>query len=162
MQLDAFTAKELDGGQANRIRTSRRSGRKHPMWPIVRWRRGDQFRPMQFVPMSVQFELRGTVELPDDDEMRESLDVGEPRLKFRQNLEHTIGLVFSAQPLGNFTYVLVRATHKSNWLRSEHTCAMPPCPNTNARRDAKTHTSWRGAPSKLRLGGGFDVHPSQT
>src|SRR5438270_2887446 len=90
------------------------------MRPIVGGRRTQQFVSRQFVSMSVQFELRGTIELPDDDEMREALDVGEPRLKLRQDLEHTIGLVFSAKSLGNFACVLVRTTYKSNRLRSKH------------------------------------------
>ena len=130
MQLDAFTAKQFDSGQADRVRTPGRSGCKHPMRPIVGGGRTDQFRPTQlgptrfgpgqFVSMSVQFELRGAIELPDDDEVREALDVGEPRLKLRQNLEHSIGFVFSAKPLGNFACVLVRTTHKSNWVRGEH------------------------------------------
>src|SRR6266851_7829345 len=35
MQLDAVAATQLDGGQADRVRTSRRSGGKHTMRPIV-------------------------------------------------------------------------------------------------------------------------------
>src|SRR5438128_5880924 len=142
MQLDAFAATQLDGGQANRVRTSRRSGRKHTMRPIVGGRRSQQFVAMQFVSMSVQFELRGAIELPDDDEMREALDVGEPRLKLRQNLEHPIGLVFSAQPLGNFACILVRTTHKTYRPRGEHrekaltstppSCTQPTCPRQTA------------------------------
>src|SRR2546428_11844061 len=114
MQLDAVAATQLDSCQANRIRTSRRSGRKHTMWPIV-----GGWCTEQFVP--TQFDLRGTIELPDDDEMREALDVSEPQLKLGQDLEHTISLVFSAKTLGNFACVLVRATHKSNRLRGKHT-----------------------------------------
>src|SRR6184192_3230760 len=91
------------------------------MRPVVGGRRTQQFVPSQFVSMSVQFELRGAIELPENDEMREALDIGEPRLKLGQDLEHTIGLVFSAQPLGNFACVLVRTTHKSNRARGEHT-----------------------------------------
>src|SRR3989449_11148755 len=113
MQLDAFAATQLDGGQANRVRTSRRSGRKHAMRPIVGGRCTEQFEPMCS-------ELRRAIELPDDDEMREALDVGEPRLKLGQNLEHTICLVFSAKSLGNFACVLVRTTHKSNRARGKH------------------------------------------
>src|SRR5437899_4315857 len=90
------------------------------MRPIVGGRRTQQFVSRQFVSMSVQFELRGAIELPDDDEMREALDVGEPRLKLGQDLEHAIGLVFSAKTLGNFACVLVRTTHKSNRLRGKH------------------------------------------
>src|SRR5438094_7752273 len=121
MQLGAFAATQLDSGQANRVRTPRRPGRKHTVWPIVGGRRADQFGPMQFVSMSVQFELRGTIELPEDDEMREALDVGEPRLKLGQDLEHAIGLVFSAKSLGDFACVLVWTTHKSNRPRGKHT-----------------------------------------
>src|SRR5947207_12897739 len=126
MQLDDFAATQLDGGQANRVRTPRRPGRKHTVWPIVGGRRADQFGPMQFVSLSmqfgsVQFELRGAIELPEDDEMREALDVGEPRLKLGQDLEHTIHLVLSAQTLGNFACVLVWTTHKSNRSRGKHT-----------------------------------------
>src|SRR5437762_14034811 len=111
MQLDTFAPPQLDSCQANRIGTSRRSGGKHTMRPIVgRW------RAEQFVP--TQFELRGTIEFPDDDEVREALNVGEPRLKLGQDLEHTIGLVFSAKTLGNFACVLVGATYKSNWTRN--------------------------------------------
>src|SRR5207253_5159508 len=115
-----------DGGQANRVRTSRRSGRKHTMRSIVGGRCTDQFGPMQFVSLSmqfgsVQFELRGAIKLPDDDEMREALDVGEPRLKLGQDLEHSIGLVFSAKSLGDFACVLVWTTHKSNRPRGKHT-----------------------------------------
>src|SRR6266581_2215280 len=91
------------------------------MRPIVGGRRTQQFVSRQFVSMSVQFELRGAIELPDDDEMREALDVGEPRLKLGQDLEHAIGLVFSAKTLGNFACVLVRTTHKSNRPRGKHT-----------------------------------------
>src|SRR5438876_824335 len=90
------------------------------MRPIVGGRRTQQFVSRQFVSMSVQFELRGAIELPDDDEMREALDVGEPRLKLGQDLEHAIGLVFSAKTLGNFACVLVRTTHKSNRPRGKH------------------------------------------
>src|SRR5205823_42536 len=128
MQLDAFAATQLDGGQANRVRTPRRPGRKHTMRPIVRGRRSDQFGPRQFVSMSMQFELRGAIELPEDDEMREALDVGEPRLKLGQNLEHAICLVLSAQTLGNFACVRVRTTHKSDRLRGKHTGEGPHFP----------------------------------
>src|ERR1700737_2913299 len=62
----------------------------------------------------------GAIEFPDDDEMREALDVSESGLKLGQDLEHTIGLVFSAKTLGNFACVLVRTTHKSNRLRGKH------------------------------------------
>src|SRR6266581_7925410 len=84
------------------------------MPPIVGGRCAEQF-------VFTQFELRGAIELPNDDEMREALDVGEPRLKLGQDLEHAIGLVFSAKSLGDFACVLVWTTHKSNRPRGKHT-----------------------------------------
>src|SRR5882672_8365593 len=108
MQLDAFATAQLDGGQANRVRTARRPGRKHSMRPIVEGRRAEQIEPMR------------AIELPDDEEMREALDVGESRLKLRLNLQHTICLVLNAKAFGNFACVLVRTAHKSNWVRGEH------------------------------------------
>ena len=108
MQLDTLAATELDGGQANRVRTSRRSGRKYAMRPIVRGRCSEQFEP------------RGAIEFPDDNQMREALDVSESGLKLGQDLEHTIRLVFRAKTLGNFACVLVRTTDKSNRVRGKH------------------------------------------
>src|SRR5271167_4055515 len=109
MQLTAFAATQLDDCKANRVRTSRRSGCKHSMRPIVGRRCTEQFEPM------------GAIKLPDHDEMREALDVGEPRLKIGKDLEHTICLVSSAKTLGNLAHILVRTTHKSNRLRGKHT-----------------------------------------
>jgi hypothetical protein len=88
MQLFAFAATQFDDGQANRVRTSRRSGRKHTMRPIVRGWCAEQFEPL------------GAIELPNHDEMREALDVGEPRLKLGQDLEHTIASCLAPRPLG--------------------------------------------------------------
>src|SRR5439155_6126248 len=84
------------------------------------------FRTLVF--LTLVFWLRRAIEFPDDDEMREALDVGEPQLKLGQDLEHTIGLVFSAKTLGNFACVLVRTTHKSNRPRGEHGGNVPPFP----------------------------------
>ena len=64
------------------------------MLPIVGGRRSQQIVPAQFLP-------RCPIKLPDDEEMREARDVGEPRLKLRQDLEHTIHIVFGPKPLGN-------------------------------------------------------------
>jgi hypothetical protein len=108
MQLDTLAPKQFDNRQSNRIRPSRRPCRKHSMCPIVSGRCPQQFEPMR------------PIKLPDDDQMREALDVGKPRLKLGQYLEHTIGLVLSAQPLGNLACALVRTTNKSNRPRCKH------------------------------------------
>src|SRR5439155_15667875 len=86
------------------------------MRPIVGRRCTEQFEPMR------------AIELPDDNEMREALDVGEPRLKLGQDLERAICLVFSAKPLGNLACVLVRTAHKSNRPRGKHRRNGPPFP----------------------------------
>ncbi len=98
MQLNAFAAQQLDSGQANRVRTSRRSGRKHSMRPIVRGRRTDQFGPTRSVP--TQFELRGTIKLPDDDEMRETLNVSKPRSNSGSILSTPSASCLAPRPLG--------------------------------------------------------------
>src|SRR5437879_13622440 len=104
MQLDTFAATQLYHGHTNRVGTSGRPRGKHAMRPIVRRRR------------TQQFEATGAIEFPEDNEMREAFDVGEPRLEIGQDLEHAICLVFSPKTLGNLACVLVWATHKSNRL----------------------------------------------
>src|SRR5581483_5578915 len=108
MQVNALAATQLYDCDANRIRTSRRPRRKHPMWPIVGRRRTQQFEPV------------GAIEFPNHDEMRKALDVGETRLKIGEDFEHAIGLVFSPKTFGNLTRVFERATHKSNRLGGKH------------------------------------------
>src|SRR5207248_11372576 len=88
MKLDAFAATQLDDCQANRVRTSRRSGRKHTMRPIIGGRYTEQFEPM------------GAIELPDDDQMREALDVGESWLKIGQDLSTPSAPCLVLRPLG--------------------------------------------------------------
>lgn len=115
------------------------------MRPIVGGRRAEQVVP-------TQFELRGTIEFPEDDEMREALNVGEPRLKLGQDLEHTIGLVFSAKSLGNFAYVIVRTTHKSYWARGEHEGASLHSHTNAVARIRSSETIYALAPSQVAVG----------
>src|ERR1700731_2652083 len=127
MQLDAFAAKQFDGSQANRVRASRRSGREHPMLPIVGRRRSQQIGPPQFLP-------GGAIKLPNDKEVRKALDIRKPRLKLGQYFEHAVGVVSNAKTFGNLARDLVRTTHKSNRLRGKHTrrCLHFPYPHTSA------------------------------
>src|SRR5689334_20720834 len=60
MQLRSFTVTQFDGSQANRVRPSRRTGRKHSMRPIVRGRVSEQI-------VSTQFLSGRPIELPDDE-----------------------------------------------------------------------------------------------
>jgi hypothetical protein len=129
VQLDTVAAKQFDGREAKRVRASRRSRRKYTMRPIIGRRCTEQLEPM------------GAIELPDDDEMREALDVGEPWLKIRQDLEHAIGFVFRAKPPGNLTGVLVRTTHKSNRPRGKHKGQLHFSVSKECKGDADTERS---------------------
>ncbi len=60
-----------------------------------------------------KFELLAAVELPDNDQMREALDVGKPGFELRQYFEHAISGVLRAQTFGNVAGTLVRTTDKS-------------------------------------------------
>jgi hypothetical protein len=71
-----------------------------------------------------QIEVMGSIELPNDEQMRETLGVSEPECKFWQNLEHTSALCFVLRPFGISAVSLVRAFHKSNRLGNKHKC---PC-----------------------------------
>src|SRR6266550_441656 len=125
------------------------------MRPIVGGRGAEQLVAMQIGP--TQFELRGAIELPEDDEMREALDIGEPRLKLGQDLEHTIGLVFSAKTLGNFACVPVRTGHKSNWARGEHFGTVPPSPIVMLlRQEFSSPITIQGLCSKPSCSGGYN------
>jgi hypothetical protein len=67
-----------------------------------------------------QIEVAGAVELPEDEEVRESLNVDKPRLEFGQELEDTLSIMFRVQPLGNLAGLVVGAAHESDRLRHKH------------------------------------------
>jgi hypothetical protein len=67
-----------------------------------------------------QIEVTGSVKLPEDEEVGESLDVDEPGLEFGQDLEYTLGFVFRVQTLWNLTALVVRAAHEPNGLGNKH------------------------------------------
>ena len=75
--------------------------------------------------------------------MREALDVGETRLKLRQDLQDTIGIMFDPEALGNLFGTFVWTSYKPNRLRGKHTGEGLLIVCTNSR----------GCPSKLRLCG---------
>jgi hypothetical protein len=47
--------------------------------------------------MGNQVESLGAIEGPQNVEMREALDIGEPGLEFAQDLEYPLSLVFGAK-----------------------------------------------------------------
>ncbi len=108
MKVTALAPKQFDNSQSNRIRTPRRPRRKHSMRSIVRGRRTQQFEPPR------------PIELPDNDQMRKTLDIRKPQRKLGQNLKHAIRLVLSPKTLGDLAHVLVRTTHNPNRSRPKH------------------------------------------
>ena len=66
--------------------------------------------------------------------MGEALNVGEPRLKLRQDFEHAIGIVFGAKSSWDFSRVLVRTADKSNGPRGEHIGTLASVSHTNANK----------------------------
>lgn len=108
MQIRAIAAEKFDCGQSNGIRTQWRSGRKHAVRPIV-GRRG-----------CGEFESLAAIKFPDDDQMGESLDVGEPGFEFGKDFEHAIGVVFRAETLGDVAGAFIGTTYEADGARSKH------------------------------------------
>ena len=107
MQPCTVSTKKLDDGQADWVGTSRGSRREHAVRSIIaRWR-------------AQQFESLRVIEYPDDDEVRETLDISESEPEFWQYFENTFRVVFRAQSFGNLASVLVRASDIPNGLRCE-------------------------------------------
>jgi hypothetical protein len=82
------STKKLDDGQADRVGTSRGSRREHAVRSIVAWWGAQQFESFR------------VVEYPDDDEVRETLNISESYAEFRQYFENAFRVVFCANPLG--------------------------------------------------------------
>jgi hypothetical protein len=114
MQLATLAPKQFNDSQTNRVRTSWRPRSKHSMRPVVRRRRTEQIKPQR------------SIELPENDQMREALNISKPHLKLRQDPKHAIRLVLGAKPPWNLARVLVRTTHKSNSTRRKHLRMSPP------------------------------------
>src|SRR5205809_8006175 len=102
MQMAVLAAKQLDYGKADGIRPARRPSGEHAVRSIVKRRR------------SQQIEVTGSIELPEDEQMGETLDIGKPEFEFRQNVEHTFRLMFRVETLRNFGALRVRPAVKSN------------------------------------------------
>jgi hypothetical protein len=79
---DVFVAaEEFDNGEAEGIGAKGGSRGKYAMRLIIGGRSPDQFEAVR------------TIKGPYDEEMRKSLDVGQPGLKFGQDLESPLGIV---------------------------------------------------------------------
>ncbi len=116
VEQSVFTAKQLDDGETDWVWTAWGSSGEHAMWPIVGRRRAEQIEAM------------GAVEGPDDHEMREALNVGEPKFEFRQDAEDTFCVVLCAKAFRNGGCIFVGTVYKSNSLRRKTFDPLPPLP----------------------------------
>ena len=92
---------------------------------------------------AVKFESLGTVEKPENDEVREAFDIGQSGFEFRQNLEIALGLMLGAEPLGDLTGFGVKSAHESNRLRREHDSRSSGAILRQVRHEASHHW-WNG------------------
>lgn len=108
MQNAFFAAKQRDDRQPNRIGPAGRSSRKHSVRPILEGR------------FAYQVEVAGSVELPKDEEVRETLDIGESDLEFRQNPEYAFCFVFRVQTFRDLFCIVIGATDRADRTGNKH------------------------------------------
>src|SRR5215510_4770956 len=107
MQARTFPTQELQHGEAYPVGSVWRTGRKNSVRSIINWRCGDQI---------ITFTL---MEDPNDKKVREALNVGKPTLKFRENFQHTLGVMPRVRALRDLACFGVRASHRTNRLHRE-------------------------------------------
>ena len=95
---------ELDDRQPNRVGTLRRARREHAVRPVVRGRPRRQLNPID------------PVESPQHIEVRESLDVGEPRLEPGLDLQGAFRTMLRAEALRNLRRFPERGANAADWL----------------------------------------------
>ena len=108
MQRVPLAAQELDDGESNRIWTPRGTGSEDAVRAIV-----DRGRAQQL-------ESFRAIEDPYNEQVRESLDVGEAGFEFWQDFEDAFGFVFGARTFGDLLGGLVGSFGVSDGLRGEH------------------------------------------
>lgn len=84
MQICTIPPEQFDHCEADRVRTARRSRGEDAVRLIVDRRN------------SKQIESIGTIEFPQDEDVRKTFDVRESRLKFGKNFKHSVGVVLRA------------------------------------------------------------------
>src|SRR5579872_665168 len=75
VQNRSFPTKQLDDGQTQRVGALGRARGEDSVGPVIGRRSAEQF------------ETARTIELPDNEEVRKALDIGEAEFKFGQNSE---------------------------------------------------------------------------
>ncbi len=108
MKQIAFTAKEFDDREADGIGATRRTGRENAVRASVDGRSAEQF---------ISFRA---IEHPENEQVRETFNVGEAGFELRKYFERAFGLVLGTEPLGDFFGAGVWTLHVADGLRGEH------------------------------------------
>ena len=109
----ALAAEELDDGESDGIWTARRAGGEDSVRAIVDGRRAEKFESFR------------AVEDPYNEEVRETLDVGEAGFELWKDFENPFGFVFSAGAFGDLLRALVGTLHLPDRLRGKHDGVRP-------------------------------------
>src|SRR5579864_4374596 len=101
-------AEKFDHRQSNGIRPSRGSSSKYAVRSIVRRGRSEQF------------ELSGSIEDPENDQVGKAVNIREAGFELGKNFQRPFGLVFCAETLGDLCRFLVWTTDVTDGLRCKH------------------------------------------
>ena len=113
VQDAALTAFQFNYSEGDGVGAARRTRGKYAVRPLFEWRASDQVEAFR------------AIESPDDEQVREALDIHKSGLKFGENLEHSIGIMSGAQSFGDGLGVGVRAANKSDGLWREQAGGAP-------------------------------------
>lgn len=108
MQQATLATEEFDDRQAYWIGPSRRSRGEDAVRAIINWRDANQFESFR------------AIEYPNDEQMRETLNVGEPGFEFRENFKRAFYIVLCTKALRNLLGVRVRSLGDPDRLWREH------------------------------------------
>ncbi len=134
----AIPAHEFDYGQADGIRTVRRTRGEHAVRTIVAGRRAHQLEAFR------------AIEHPQHEQVREAFDVGEAFLEFRENFQIPFGVVFRSQSSGNFAGFLVWTSYVTDRPHGKHSdTSLESSANCEAAIDFRSLThGWKPRLSK--------------
>jgi hypothetical protein len=104
----AFTAEKFDDGESDGIWTTGRTSGEDAVRAVIDGRSTEQF------------ESFGAIEDPENEQVREALDVGEAEGEFREDFEEAFSFVLGAWTLGDLLGVVVWAFYVSDGLGRKH------------------------------------------
>src|SRR5438874_9791859 len=107
VQVRALPAEQADDCKADGVWPARRAGGKNAVRTVVEGRVAGQFKALR------------AVECPEHKEVRESLDIEQPRLKLRQNAQNAFRLMRNAETLRNRSAVLIWAAYVADGAERE-------------------------------------------